>query len=128
MSPKSCGIYFPGIGQARTGGGPLYQESGYLIARLAAFDALSSKSVQRQLRDHWMIDFAILFMRLKAVAKADLSSKSLRFYSKKISDLHRVLNNLKAPQVRSCTGAASDLTPEYMVNHTNTTGGVGNAL
>ena len=127
MSPKYRGIFFPGIGQARTGGGPLYQESGYLIARLAAHDANSTESVQRQLRDHWMIDFAMLFLGLKAVAKADLSSRSLKYYLKMINDLHRVLDHLKAPKVNSSTGAAADMTPEYMINQKRTMGGFGNA-
>lgn len=38
MAPRYRGLLFTGIGQARTGGGPIFQQLGYLVARIAAFE------------------------------------------------------------------------------------------
>ncbi|BFM17224.1 NAD(P)-binding domain-containing protein [Maricurvus nonylphenolicus] len=124
MSPDYRGIFFAGIGQARTGGGPLYQEGGYAIARLAALDVSSTTPIQQQLSQHWMVMYAVMFMGLKLVEAADLSSKSLHFYLRNLRDLNRILNRLGAPKPPSATGKAKDMTPEYMLNHPHTAGGL----
>lgn len=50
MAPKFRGLFFPGIGQARTGGGPLYQGMGYLTARMVAYEGRSEEGVMAALR------------------------------------------------------------------------------
>ncbi len=57
IAPNARGLFFAGLGRARTGGGPLFEASGYLVARLAVLDAQSGESalalLARQERQGW---------------------------------------------------------------------------
>jgi hypothetical protein len=50
IAPLRRGLFFPGIGQARTGGGPLYQSFGEIVARMMAYDAGAEDGVIVALR------------------------------------------------------------------------------
>ena len=45
-APDHRGLFVPGLGQARTGGGPLFQESGYCVARMIAHEMRSTDGLR----------------------------------------------------------------------------------
>jgi hypothetical protein len=97
MSPVWRGLFLGGIGQARTGGGPLYQEQGYLLARAAAFEAhdalgvkarLESLPLVRLARQPWMERFS----GRQIVAPADKRSHGIGRQRRGLKQLHQLLD------------------------------------
>mgnify|MGYP000008056098 CR=1 FL=1 len=97
MSPNYRGIFFPGIGQARTGGGPLYQAGGYVTARLLAQEARSQEAVKDQLAKNNRIMFARKYLKQPLVQKADMSSRGLGFYLPRIRAFNKIMDELGFP-------------------------------
>ena len=95
-SPKHRGLFIAGLGQARTGGGPLFELGGYLTARMATFDARQGQSVTAAIAAHPEIRFAQRWLGLKLVDKADMRSRSLQEHTKAGAGLARVLDAIGA--------------------------------
>lgn len=106
MSPKRRGLFISGMGQARTGGGPLFQEAGYLSARMAAFDAQDRDGVMSRLAAHPAVRFAQRWRGLRLVEKADTKSRSLREHRSALTALSRLLDAIGAPDRPSQRGAS----------------------
>ncbi|ATQ43895.1 flavin-containing monooxygenase [Caulobacter mirabilis] len=112
MSPKRRGLFIAGLGQARTGGGPLFQDAGYMSARMAAFDARDRDGVMSRLAAHHAIRFAQRWRGLRLVEKADTKSRSLREHRSALIGLGRLLDSIGAPDApsrRGVSNARSDL-------------------
>ncbi len=112
MSPKRRGLFIAGLGQARTGGGPLFQDAGYLSARMAALDARDPESVMAKLRNHATLQFAQRWTGLRMVEKADTKSRGLHEHQAALRSLASILDDIRAPDVASRKGlsnARSDL-------------------
>lgn len=106
MSPKRRGLFVAGLGQARTGGGPLFQEAGYLSARMAAFDARDDQGIMARLAAHPVLRFAQRWRGLRLVEKADTKSRSLREHRSGLRALASMLNDVGAPDGAARRGAS----------------------
>lgn len=115
MSPKRRGLFISGLGQARTGGGPLFQEAGYLSARMAAFDARDSEGVMAKLSKHAALRFAQRWRGLRLVEKADTKSRSLHEHQSALRSLASILDDVRAPDARSRKGS-SNVRPDIEVS------------
>lgn len=102
--PKARGIFIAGLGQARTGGGPLFEMGGYLVARMAAFDARNPKGVMEAISDTSQIKFGKWAFGYDTIAPADTRSLSLQHHLASGSKLSGLLDTIGAPNVRSHTG------------------------
>lgn len=105
MSPKRRGLFISGLGQARTGGGPLFESAGYLSARMAAFEARDAEGVMATLRKHGALRFAQRWQGLRMVEKADTKSRSLHEHQSALRGLAAILDDIRAPDAASRTGS-----------------------
>lgn len=105
--PKARGLFIPGLGQARTGGGPLFEMGGYLTARMAAFDARNPSGVidalTRELRGRWL---ARIF-GVQTVAPADMRSLSLQSHLASGRQLAGLLDSIGAPDAKPRKGRSN---------------------
>ncbi|MFB9909109.1 NAD(P)-binding domain-containing protein [Allokutzneria oryzae] len=95
-SPRHRGLFFPGIGQARTGGGPLYQEAGYLCARMIAHEAGSRRGVVEDL-----VSLLRGRLRSRLVRPADTRSRGLGAIQRDLRLLTWLLDRVGAPGAES---------------------------
>jgi cation diffusion facilitator CzcD-associated flavoprotein CzcO len=96
LAPGRPGLYFAGLGQARTGGGPLFQASGYAIARLMAAEA--DGSVEQRIRGLWRIQAADRLRLQPLVARADMRSMGLAEARRKLGMLDKIADAIDAPR------------------------------
>jgi cation diffusion facilitator CzcD-associated flavoprotein CzcO len=106
LAPKYRGLFFSGFGQARTGGGPLFQASGYILARLIAGETYSEAGIAQKLENHLRLKFAKKWQGYQFVATPDLTSRSLRYHQKNIKQFLKILDELGCPDAPSRTGNA----------------------
>jgi len=106
MSPNFRGLFTPGIGQARTGGGPVYQASGYLFSRMIALEAKSPKGVMADLKNHPAIKLASSPLvakkyRTDLVTRANMASRGLGDLKRMLTLMTWLLNSINAPNAPS---------------------------
>jgi Flavin-binding monooxygenase-like len=106
-APKARGLFIAGLGQARTGGGPLFELGGYLTARMAAFDTKDADGVIAAVERHRSISFGKRWLGLKTVEKADTRSRSLQDHLRSGRQLSRILDDIGAPDAASRTGRST---------------------
>ncbi len=97
MAPKYRGLFFSGLGQARTGGGPLFQHGGNIIARLAAKEIASDAGVMALLQRHRGLAFAQKYFRMKFVDKLETRSLSGEQVRKQIRWAYKFLDAIGCP-------------------------------
>ncbi len=102
--PKARGLFIAGLGQARTGGGPLFEMGGYLTARMAAFDARNATGVMEALSNTSDLRFAKWAFGHDPVGPADTRSLSLQNHLASGRKLNRMLDSIGAPNARSAKG------------------------
>ncbi len=102
MVPGQRGLFVAGLGQARTGGGPLYQGSGYAIARLIAHEGRSREGTMAEL-ERLPIVRALSSAPLRrltgfqVVGRADMRSRGLGDASRRVKGLDRLADAIGAP-------------------------------
>ena len=94
------------IGQARTGGGPVYQASGYLFSRMIALEAKSPKGVMADLKSHPAIKMASSPLiakkyRTDLVTRANMKSRGLGDLKRMLTMMTWLLNSINAPDAPS---------------------------
>lgn len=111
MAPRWRGLFFGGLGQARTGGGPLFQVGGYLLARMASFDVHSPQGVMAALDAHPAIRFATRHLGYRSVQPADMRSYGLGHFRRTVPQFARLLDAIGCPNApsRVVAGAAPSL-------------------
>lgn len=108
IAPKVRGLFINGLGQARTGGGPLFQDAAYAIARMAAFEATSPVPITEAIDGARQIRFARRYLGYRSVAAADTRSYSLARQQRALRQLARILDQIGAPDAPSRRGRAED--------------------
>lgn len=106
--PKVRGLLVNGLGQARTGGGPLFQAAGYVIARMAAFEASSPVPLTEAIDASPQIRFARRYLGYRSVAAAATRSYSLARQQRALRQLTRILDRIGAPDAPSRRARAED--------------------
>lgn len=109
VAPEVRGLFFAGLGRARTGGGPLFEATGYLLARMAVLDAASDESVvallARQERRGWR-RFGPDPGFARGPAPADMRPHGLGTWRRRIAAARRLLDKVgcpDAPSARACS-------------------------
>lgn len=101
IAPKVRGLFIQGLGQARTGGGPLFQESGYLVARMAAHEARSGLPITAGIDQNHMIRFATKFLGYHSIQKADTRSRGVADLDRGLRHLRSILDGIDCPDAPS---------------------------
>jgi NADPH-dependent 2,4-dienoyl-CoA reductase/sulfur reductase-like enzyme len=104
IAPKVRGLFIMGLGQARTGGGPLFQESGYLVARMAAHEARGGLAITDAIDRDNMIRFARAFLGYRSVDKADMRSRGIVHVTRSLRHLRSILDRIGCPDAPSRVG------------------------
>ncbi|WP_255218833.1 flavin-containing monooxygenase [Actinomadura formosensis] len=104
--PKVRGLFITGLGQARAGGGPLFQETGYLVARMAAHEARSSQPITEAIDRDRMIGFARAFLGYRSVARTDTRSHGIAYVTRGLRHLRSILDGIGCPDAPSRTARA----------------------
>lgn len=99
--PNARGLFVNGLGQARTGGGPLFQAAGYAIARMAAFEASSPVPLADAIDRTPQIRCARRCLGYLSMATADTRSYSLARRQRALRQLTRILDRIDAPDAPS---------------------------
>jgi cation diffusion facilitator CzcD-associated flavoprotein CzcO len=109
MAPKWRGLFFAGLGQARTGGGPLFQVGGYLLARMAAFDAHSPIGIMAAINQHPSTRFATRVFGYHSVQPANVRSYGVGYYQRTLPQFTQLLDAIGCPDApaRISPGAPS---------------------
>jgi cation diffusion facilitator CzcD-associated flavoprotein CzcO len=102
--PKARGLFIAGLGQARTGGGPLFQIGGYLTARMAAFDARGATGLIEAIAATSRMQFLEWAFGFKPVAPADTRSLSLQHHLASARELTKLLDAIGAPDAKAARG------------------------
>ena len=97
VAPLHRGLFFVGLGQARTGGGPLFQSAGYSVARLAALDAHSSRPVPDLIRESKRAQFLQKRLKRRLDRPADMRSKGLGEVQRGLKWLSGLCDEIGAP-------------------------------
>jgi len=97
VAPLHRGLFFVGLGQARTGGGPLFQSAGYSVARLAALDAHSSRPVPDLIRESKRAQFLEKRLKRRLERPADMRSKGLGEVQRGLKWLAGLCDEIGAP-------------------------------
>lgn len=108
IAPKVRGLFVNGLGQARTGGGPLFQDGAYAVARMAAFEARSALPITQAIDASPEIRFARRYLGYRSVGPADTRSYSLARQQRGLRHLSRILDRIGAPDAPSHRGRAED--------------------
>ncbi|MGL4239441.1 flavin-containing monooxygenase [Tabrizicola sp.] len=106
-APKARGLFIAGLGQARTGGGPLFELGGYLVARMMAFDARDKDGIIAAVENHPRIRLAKRWFGLKTSEKADTRSRGFYEHLRGGQQLARLLDDLGAPDRTSGKGRST---------------------
>lgn len=101
IAPKVRGLFINGLGQARTGGGPLFEESGYLLARMAAHEARSGVPITDAISANPAIRFAKSVLGYRSVAKADTRSYGVAHVTRSLRHLRSILDSIGCPDAPS---------------------------
>lgn len=101
---RARGLFIAGLGQARTGGGPLFEMGGYLVARMAAYDARNPQGVMEAISATARMRFARWAFGQDPVAPADTRSLSLQHHVASGRLLNGLLDTIGAPDARPGTG------------------------
>lgn len=108
IAPKVRGLFINGLGQARTGGGPLFQDGAYAVARMATFEARSPLPITQAIDCSPEIRFARRHLGYRSLAPADTRSYSLARQQRGLRQLARILDRIGAPDAPSRRGRAED--------------------
>jgi cation diffusion facilitator CzcD-associated flavoprotein CzcO len=111
MAPKWRGLFFAGLGQARTGGGPLFQVGGYLLARMAAFDVNSPIGVMSAIDRHSSIRLATQVFGYQSVQPADINSYGVGYYGRIVPQFIQLLNEIGCPDAPSRVSPGATTSP-----------------
>ncbi len=111
MAPRRRGLFFAGLGQARTGGGPLFQAGGYLLARMATFDIHSPQGVMAALDAHPAISFATRYFGYQSIQPADTRSYGLGHFERTVPQFARLLDAIGCPDAPSRIVAGATPSP-----------------
>jgi hypothetical protein len=97
IAPRVRGLFINGLGQARTGGGPLFQHAGYLVARMAAYEARSPIAITTAIDGHRSIRFAHRYLNYDSVSKADTRSYGQARHNRSLRHLTTILDDVGCP-------------------------------
>ncbi len=97
VAPRHRGLFFVGLGQARTGGGPLFQSAGYSVARLAALESRSPTPVHELIRSSQRAQFVEKRLKRRLERPADMRSKGLGEVLRGLKWLDGLCNEIGAP-------------------------------
>lgn len=103
IAPKVRGLFINGLGQARTGGGPLFQEAGYLVARMAAHEVRRALPIADAIDGHRSIRFARTVLGYRSVTKADMRSYGVAYINRSLRHLRSILDDVGCPDAPSRT-------------------------
>jgi len=108
VAPRNRGLFFVGLGQARTGGGPLFQAAGYSVARLAALEVRSPQPVHALIRDSKRAQFVERRLKRRLERPADMRSKGLGEVRRGLNWLDKLCDDIGAPTAHTRKSRMSD--------------------